>query len=362
MYSHEKWVMGAFAGYSLIYIIAFLLNGLWGTLTDLRFSNIDHEIRFLAFIPIFFLFRYIKLDQSALWGGILTGALLSGGYALLSYFWWAPGVRVSGSYHSIAFGDLSLAMAFMSIPALDYFKNKSRAFRLLPIVALIFGLLACLLSGTRGAWIAIPALTLILFYYLSPMMGLVFRSICLLGVMAALLAAYYIPATHIANRVDAFFQEINNYQIGERDYSSIGTRIEGWHVAWNIFMDHPVIGAGPGNYKPLMKQMIADGQQYNSAVKHKQPHGAVPSTLADTGILGLSMLLGVFLTPLWAAFRFIRSWKPVRHLGYAMIVLVISFMHFGLTETIFSRNINIVFYIILTAAILSVASNEIEEK
>jgi O-antigen ligase len=253
-------------------------------------------------------------------------------------------------------------MAFMSVPALDYFKNKPKACLVLPVAALILGMLASILSGTRGAWIAIPALSVILFYYLLQAIGFIPRVICLVIVIGALMAAYFIPGAHLANRVNAFFKDIGNYCAGDLSYSSVGTRIEGWQVAWNIFRDHPVIGAGPGNYKPLMDRMIADGKQYNSAARHKQPHGAFPSTLADTGLLGLLSLIGVFFTPLWAALRFIRHRNPLRSLGYAMMILVVGFIHFGLTETIFSRNINLVFYIVLSSVIMAVAANELEER
>ena len=83
--------------------------------------------------------------------------------------------------------------------------------------------------------------------------------------------------------------------------------------------------------------------------------------MADTGLLGLAALMGLFLAPLGTAVLYIRTRSGTRHIGYAMMVLVTGFMHFGLTETIFSRNVNVTFYIILTAAFMAVAANEAEQ-
>jgi multisubunit Na+/H+ antiporter MnhG subunit len=52
-----------------------------------------------------------------------------------------------------------------------------------------------------------------------------------------------------------------------------------------------------------------------------------------------------------------RMEGELRDLGYALLLLVASFMQFGLTETIFGRNINISFFVVMTAAILAVAAN-----
>ncbi|RJQ76882.1 MAG: O-antigen ligase family protein [Desulfobacteraceae bacterium] len=358
--AHEKRVMWAFAGYSAVYLLSFIINGLTGNLPDLQLRDLGHEIRFLAIMPIFFLFRHLKIRQATLWAGVIGGALLSGGYAVLSYFWLFPGERVSGSYHSIAFGDLSLTLAFMSIPALDYFMGKPKGYRFLPPAALALGIIASISSETRGAWIAIPLLTCILFYYSASIFKIGVRFIFLSVILLSLSAAYQIPATNVSGRIHAVYKELSDYHKGDRTYTSVATRIEGWLVALEIFWENPVIGAGPGSYESLMHRMLKQGKRYEIAAVHSQPHGAYPSAMSDCGILGLAALLGLFLSPLGSAVRVMRHQKKLRHLGYALMILVIGFMHFGLTETIFSRNINLTFYIILTAFIMAATANEQE--
>lgn len=357
---HEKWMMYAFLAYSVVYTISFVINGLTGMLQDLRLSHLDHELRFLTIVPIFFLFRSLRLSQQTLWVSILLGAAISGGYALMSFFWIAPGERVSGSYHSIAFGDISLTLAFMSIPAFNWLKSKHVAFRLMPFAAFFLAMVAVLLSKTRGSWIAIPSLVVIMFFYTAPILKIGTRIVCLCTIFLLLIAAYHTPVFNLRGRVEAAVDEVIAYSNGNRSYSSIGTRLEGWQVALDIFRESPVIGAGPGNYEPRMNRMIEKGKSYKIAVIHSQPHGAYPSAMADCGFLGLLALLCLFIFPLVSATQLIRRSNPMRHFGYALMILVVSFMHFGMTETIFSLNINVTYYIILTASILAVAANKRE--
>lgn len=357
---HERWVLWAFVAYTFAQLLSFGINGLLDTLSDPRLRHLDHASRFLAIIPLLFLFRCAKIPQAVLWAGVLVGAWVAGGYALISHLWLAMGARVSGSYHAIAFGHLSLVLAFMSIPALDVFKNKNPLLRLIPLSAFLLGMTASILSETRGAWIAIPALTVILFFYSAAMIRLKHRLACAGVIILSLLAVYQIPATNVAERVDTALKEFAAYRQGDRTYSSSASRIQGWAVSLEIFKASPVIGAGPGSYEPLMHRMHQQGKDYAIAAVHSQPHSVYALAMADGGLLGLLALIGVFALPMAASIRCIRSGPQTRHIGYAWMILVISFMHFGLSETIFIRNINVTFYLIQTAVLMAVAASQMQ--
>src|SRR5699024_1284689 len=92
--------------------------------------------------------------------GRVAGCLVAGGYALW-YAWTgqqsAHGARVPGPTNPIYFGGLSLAFALMLIPRLAD-ERRSTPARLLTIAAIILAFVANALSGSRGAWLAIPAL------------------------------------------------------------------------------------------------------------------------------------------------------------------------------------------------------------
>jgi hypothetical protein len=60
-----------------------------------------------------------------------------------------------------------------------------------------------------------------------------------------------------------------------------------------------------------------------------------------------------FIVPLYLFIGFLQKSIAGRSLAYAGIILVGSFFHFGLTESLFQRNIYINFYLVMLAFILS---------
>lgn len=355
---HETYVMVAFTAFFVVYLLSLAINGFLGHVPDPHLKYVDHEIRFIFIIPTFFLLRYYKIPQSVLWGSIIAGAVLSGGYAICSALWLAPGARVSGSYHPIAFGDISMALAFMSLVSIGWFTCKRKAYIWIPLIALLLGVVASILSGTRGAWIATPALVCVLFFYASKYIKLGPR-LLMVGLCCFIaVGAYKTPATKIVNRVDLIITEIRDYLEGNRAYTAINTRIEGWRGALDIYRQHPILGGGPESFTPLLRELVNNGKPYDNALPHPQPHNAYLSAMVECGTLGLIALLAIFGLPLWSAATYIRSGRKSRDLGYALVMLVIAFTHFGLTESIFARNVNINFYVVMMAGLLAVAANE----
>jgi len=354
----EKLVVGAFAAYFGAYLLSFVVNGLLGNLIDPRTKHLDHEVRMLFVFPVYMAFRTLRVPPRVLWAAVWIGAAVAGLYGFASFFWLAPGERVSGSYHYIAFGDLSLALAFLSLTSYSTFKDRPASRLLIPPSACLLGLAAAILSGTRGALIAVPVLLCILYFYAAGYLKTTTRLLLLVFCVMGALVVHLVPGVNIDDRFGSVYSEIAEYSRGKRVYTPVTTRIEGGRAALDIFLENPVIGAGPGNFKPLLHRLVDEGRRDKIAFPHSQPHSAYLSAMADCGLIGLSALLAMFAAPLWAARRYVKQGGAVlRDLGYSLAVLVASFMQFGLTETIFSRNINVSFYIIMVAAIMAAAAN-----
>jgi O-antigen ligase len=356
--SAEKLVIGAFAAYFGAYLLSFAVNGLLGNLIDPRSKHLDHEARMLLVFPVYMAFRTLRLPPRVLWASVWIGAAAAAVYAVIYYLWVNPGHRVLGSYGAISFGDLSLVLAFMSLTTFSGFKGQPRGRLLIPPVACLLGLAAAVLSETRGALVAAPVLLCLLYFYaagyLKTATRLLLVGLCIVGA----LAVHQLPGVRIGDRFGAVYTEIAEYSRGKRVYTEVTTRLEGWRAALDIFRENPVIGAGPGNFKPLLHRLVAEGRRDKIAFPHSQPHSAYFSALADCGLIGLAALIAMFAAPLWMARRYVKEGGAVlRDLGYAMAVLVAAFMQFGLTETIFSRNIYVSFYVIMVAAIMAVAAD-----
>jgi len=358
----EKAVMWALAAFFGVYLLLFLINGVLGHLEDPRMKYLDHRVRLLSIVPIVFLLKRIQVKEALLWYSVCSGAVVSGVYALASVFWLLPGERVSGSYHSIAFGDLAIVMAFISFVGIDFFSKRHRAYMLFPLSAFFLGTLASLLSGSKGAWIALPAFALILFFFLGNWLNL-WKRICLsILVGMFFFSAYHIPGTGIESRFQQMGQEWSDYKAGFRGPSSMGERLEGWRAAWTIFKDHPVFGAGVGNFKPIVLRMIAKGEISDNIKKYSQPHNLFLYVMAECGLVGFIAVVGVFAVPLWVMVSLARKDALQRSIAYGGIILIIGFIHFGLTESIFGRNINVSFYVITLGVVLSSSVADIRGK
>lgn len=91
-------------------------------------------------------------------------------------------------------------------------------------------------------------------------------------------------------------------------------------AAAEMFLDHPVLGAGAGNYAPLYGQytrrlgVVAVGGEYS-------PHNLYLALLAEIGVVGLLMFLAVVLVP-WARLRHARSRLPRVGAGADMRILL----------------------------------------
>jgi len=95
------------------------------------------------------------------WWGVALGALLAGGIAAYEH-WWLGRWRVGNGINAIPFGNLALLLGSLSLAGLVSLSSTRNGLRLVLGLAVVAGLLASVLSGTRGGWVVFPVLVLIL--------------------------------------------------------------------------------------------------------------------------------------------------------------------------------------------------------
>lgn len=348
----EKCLLWAFVLFPASYYLSFLVNFLQGDLVDPRLKYLEDVSRMLLMLPIFLLFRQIRINPFYLWNGIVIGAVAAGANAFLRYFWLAPGQRVSAAYDAIAVGDLSLALAAMSIVSLPELVKRQEHYRWIVPAAFLLGMASTVLSGTRGAWIAIPALMLILFFFMGKYWSLVLRA-SMIGVCVVVAAVLYMtPSTNVATRIHQVKHQIENMREGNVIYGGATFRLLGIRAAAKIFQEDPVIGVGPGNYRHVVRRMISEGELDEMTARHSNPGNAFLAALANGGLVGLLSLIGIFIAPFWISVSFIRTGQVmVRSVGFALMVMAVSMAHFGQFEAIFHKTFFPNIYVIMVAAL-----------
>ena len=153
-------------------------------------------------------------------------------------------------------------------------------------------LLGVIVSGTRGAWVAIAVIPLFVLPNLSPR-----RIATVLALGAALLVvAYQVPGVSdlVTDRTDTALSS------GGAGRTSI------WAAGLVIYQSSPAVGVGYANFPlaftPAVRQAAGPTSYLHTGLG---PHNIVVGTLAELGPIGL-VLLALFLLP----FVINRGWGP----------------------------------------------------
>jgi O-antigen ligase len=372
---NDKIIMWSFALYFLVSAFFFLANGLFRESASFNW-NLDHELRFLAFVPIYSLFHRTRLKAWTIWYGSAIAAILCGFFSIYYVFGahstadtlnvnnsmtFIETLRVSGAYTAIIFGQLSLAFGFMSFAGIRYFHKTHPALTILPVAALTSGIITAFLSGTRGAIITIPFLVLIFFFQIGSFRFPWRNRIALVLAVTFLSAGLYLmPGSSMDQRFRTGLIQAKTFFNGEGTGLYV-VRLAMWSEAWKIFKTYPVCGTGKNGYKDIIETKAAQNEVPKIIEKFHTPHNNYLTNMTAYGVTGLFMLLAIFLSPFLIFIPAIKSSGPQKDMAYTGTMLIVSFMLFAVTETIFYRNIYISSYIILAAAILHLTTSYQQE-
>lgn len=287
----------------------------------------------------------------ALWWGAAFGALAACGIVLVR--WLALGVdrvHVPG-INAIPFGNLSLVLGVLSL----VWALRRSQMPLLFGAAALAGLVASLLSGTRGGWVTLPVVAVVLFLcqgaeirrlwsaWLLPA-----RLLTVAGV--ALFAAFAV--WQVLPRAMALVDDLRGYVGQDVTHTSAGLRLDMWHAAWTLFLQKPLLGWGEGAMMPELRRLIAAGELNEQARYFGfQLHSDVLDTLARRGLLGLITLLLMYAVPLAGFVRRLKCGDvDVRVFALAGTLVVLMFAGFGLTQSQFRDERSFAAYLILVVA------------
>lgn len=208
-----------------------------------------------------------------------------------------------------AFALLQLAMlaALLSLECRWWVKRGAQA-------GLILLPLLILMTQSRGGFIALALFTVCCMVgqwrYLRTMLDTTrrIRAIVIsLGVIAAV--AFFAPGS-VWKRVAGLKHLTTTQQLNEVDSEgSARQRWEIWRVASKIIRDHAVLGVGVSAY-PLAHAMYARGEEFDpTAAGERDTHSTILNLLAETGVPGTGLFVGLILSVIIGAERVRRACK-----------------------------------------------------
>lgn len=314
----------------------------------------DAPSRYWLAIPVFLLLvqlrpRVFSVVQLAFPIAAIAGLLMShkvGGRSELE------------TLDQIHFGNFELILGALSLGSLGWLGRDRLPLLILKISGLVAGVSASLASGTRGGWMAIPVLMMILIYFrkkeLSPKIVITaMMSIILAGVLL-----YTVNAT-FHQRVDAFRYDLVNFNQGNPDTSS-GIRWQLYNAAIEIFVLNPVVGVGPTGFAEQMGPMQEAGKLTPLAAEigRGEVHSDLLSKTVGMGVPGMLSMLAIYLVPFRLFWRAARSpYRQVRGAGIMGATFISGFMVFGLTAETLNLTMATAFYSFTIAVLLAACYN-----
>ena len=190
-------------------------------------------------------------------------------------------------------GQNPAQFAAVLLPALVFgaYEMFNRERRILGGAIAFITTLGILVSGTRGAWLAIAV---VLPIFVLPNLAPRRRIAAIVGVVVVGFLALQIPGI-AALSIDRIESALSTGGAGRTDI---------WAVAGTIFAAHPVLGVGYANFPVAYTPDVvrASGVAFYTH-SGAAPHNLVVGTLVELGPLGL-LLTGLFLGPLFVR----RGW------------------------------------------------------
>lgn len=222
-----------------------------------------------------------------------------------------------------------LMFGLIGSAVLAAFQRPHRVFLVLASILIAY---AVYLTGTRGVWIAV-ALVLILLPFLHPALT-VARKLAFAGIVAFVLIIVSLTPL-VQEGAQKAVSEIHEYQqLGQSTPSaSLAKRFDMWKASFLMFKEHLLFGVGTGGWKRSLMEIVRDRLVPESITEYGNPHNIFIEALSSRGIIGLLAVLALIGFPLYLAVA--AGSKPETR-TYTTLVFCVSFAFIisGQTDTL----------------------------
>lgn len=281
------WVIGL-AVYTLYLVTYRALEGLPA-------DKLDPPFRFLAAIPILIHLGRYGFHPATIGVGAAIGCLIGGGAGIQEVMS-GKALRAGATiaHNPIPYGTLVAMLTMCALHAT--ITLRARLLQAMCLFGTFIGLVAVVLSGTRGLIPAILLAVAYLGYRIVVRAGISKTRLAVFaaaGVVTIGLTAYQAPI--VKSRLAESQAEIAALQSGNLN-SSLGIRLQMWHSALHLLAQSPALGVGTEQEKRdnAAAEFLAE-KNYNPRLfkDFDHLHSEYFDTLASYGLAGLAALLGL---------------------------------------------------------------------
>ena len=273
-------------------------------------------------------------------GLIIIGTIVTAQYLLGSS-------RPSGVMNANIFSDITVAMLFLSVVRVFNEKLKEQ---IITLIAVLAGLVAIVLSGSRGSWVSfIVLLFFYLFFIYRPFLkGKRKRQLFIISFTVILLSVAGLQSS-INNKIETAVSSIQKWSHGSHEFTSSGVRMEMWKAGLASSKESPWFGHGYRNANSVASEYATHNQEKIANFTHL--HNEYITNIVSAGVMGLLALLALLFIPLKISLTgFRQNGKCVYSL--MGIMLSIGYITFGFTHIAFGEEHINAFFVFFVAIIL----------
>ena len=363
-----RWVLAAFVFQFALALVAMVLR------PEAGLDSLDKPSRMLLAMSAMALVVLARPRSKALWWGVVLGAVA----ALPFVAWQRIGMgieRPGGFLNAITFGDLALCLGLVALAAAIDYRHSIHKATLAGFGALA-GLAACMLTGTRGSWIAL-AMAAVLFLSYAQLLKSRKLRLVLAGSFALIGAAFFVPATGMQERALQGVDDVKTWAGGGNVFTNVGTRLELWKGAAILIEERPIFGLDRNTVRAEIRRMVGEGTLDPAILSLEHLHNDALQALATGGIFGLLAWAGILAAPfVFFARQLGRAAQASSHArgvglpqfapALAGMLVVLCYFSFGLTEVIFWSLKGSMFYALMVFLLMGLClvakSRQLEAK
>jgi O-antigen ligase len=328
--------------------IALGMLSLWQSEHVLK--DVDNRSRFLVMPWALLWVCALRPRMQALWWGALVGLFATlgvAGYQVINGL-----ERADAWTNAIVLADTALVLMVLLV-----FCRPHKRWGLIAL-GLAAGSGVILLSGSRGVWPALLVLFVAMALSVQWRSGR-FRVGALAGLMlVAATLVLSVPQLREHTRLNELSSDVQRIERGDVN-SSAGARLERLQVAWNTFLERPLTGVGIGHFDDAMRRLPDCQSPANQAHRCRlgHAHNDLAEWAATQGAPGLLLLLCVYGLPLWLFLRLQLNSEEDGFRGPAAagVMLVISYILCGMTQSMFAHQITASTYTALVGVLCGLA-------
>lgn len=235
------------------------------------------------------------------------------------------------------------------VAAVSLSLGKGTVRRKMAYVAIITGhLIALYMNGTRGAWVAF-LIVLVAIPFLALEIRTLWKAVYVVILVSAI--AFVTRGTYFQSKFHEALHDVRQYREGVSD-TSLGGRFEMWKASGRMFMEHPLIGIGAGDWVGEVRKAVKEGKSPAFLMQFNQPHSIYLEALSTRGLMGLTSLLLFICYPFVYVWR--RRGRETSVFRSVVLFTILAMLISGATDTL--TNVRFVFmaYCILVGVGMSV--------